>query len=130
MAHIVDGILAMALRPISFSIHTVRHGTHTQFPNKRDMAKTGWRENNQDSFELLLRPDFWSQPRHRILGVLIHEFGHMSLLHRRKFGHSELDADAEGKRLFGVDLGYDTMWVQSTSGRHRRKRPTHSSMMI
>lgn len=84
-----------------------------KFPKERDMAKTVWDSTTITPFGLMLRPEFYDQPADRVLGVLMHEFGHMGMLLKGKRKHSELEADREAERLFRTKLFYDELHVQT-----------------
>jgi hypothetical protein len=90
----------------------VHHDT-SLFPKDRDMAKTKWNTTTITPFELVLRPNFFEQPADRILGVLMHEFGHISMLMKGKRAHSEIEADREAERIFRTKLFYDELHVQT-----------------
>lgn len=47
-------------------------------------------------------------------GVLAHELAHVSLLQHGNEDHSEREADAHAKRLFGFTISYDSDDIQTT----------------
>ena len=115
--------------PPSWVIGTIIEGVAKDFPAARDMAKTVWNPNtinDNKQFTLLVRPGFFSEPPHRVEGVLVHEFGHMNLVAQGKHVHTEVEADVEGQRITRKRIGYDDINVQSTDPQWLdRLRPAH-----
>lgn len=129
MLRLVDDLYHQIQPPPSWGIGTIIEGVAADFPAARDMAKTVWDPNtinDNKQFTLLVRPGFFSEPPHRVEGVLVHEFGHMNLVARGKHVHTEVQADTEGQRITGKRIGYDNSHVQSTQIRWLdRSRPPH-----
>ena len=117
---IAEGVLGTRI-----PIQNIYPGPPSLFPKDRDMAKTKWRTDTIMPFELAHRPDFFAQPADRVLGVLMHEFGHMSLLAQGRRKHSEVQADAEAGRLFGTRLYYDELHVQTVLPTAISTRPAY-----
>jgi hypothetical protein len=77
------------------------------YPKTRDYAQT-------NSVSIWLSPKALKAPRHRVEGILRHEFGHVLLMKHGDFDHSERDADITAEACFGGKILYDSDGVQST----------------
>lgn len=70
---------------------------------------------------IFVAPQILRLPRAQRLGLIAHELGHVVLLRRRLWGHSERAADRTAERVFGVEVTYDLRWPGRglQSGRRR-----------
>ena len=91
-------------------------GEPTQFPAARDFAYT---TDAVRPIRIVFAPKLEMQTRARISGVLLHEFGHASLMRVGDAHHDEHAADREALRLFGRRVRYDAATVQTIDPRAR-----------
>lgn len=81
-------------------------------------------ERGEGGYTVGINPELMYCGRQRIEGVLMHELGHVALLHRGQRRHTERDADDMARRLFGKTIRYDEEDVQTT-GHGVSPRPRH-----
>lgn len=81
-------------------------------------------QEDDGSFTICVAPKLTQQARHRIEGLMAHEFGHAVLMLLGDFEHTERDADNAAEQVFGLRIFYDEDDVQSTRY-GRRPRPAY-----
>jgi hypothetical protein len=93
----------------------VREGRRSDFPAARDHARTIYDTRKPRELVIEVAPRMMRTSRRRIEGVLMHEIGHAWWLVRGEVDHSERDADAAARKVFGRTIRYDrTLSVQTT----------------
>lgn len=89
------------------------------FPHNRDFAFVRL---DVDPKVIYVSDKILKQATLRIIGLLMHEMGHILAAHRYGLDHTERQADAMAETHFKMLLRYDTDNVQ-TIGPGRRPRP-------
>lgn len=76
------------------------------YPKPRDYAQT-------DGYTIFVSPKILKAERHRVEGLLRHEFAHVVFLQSGNHKHTERETDKLAEELFGDTILYDDDDIQS-----------------